>query len=174
MQACMLTMRRIFMSTDTERCWSGGKNPRGRDTHPLLREKWPHRRQSLSMQNAWMRRRILPCGSLAFYRASRGLSTRESRLWHTELLEYALRVPINRASRSPGISFLRIVHTYTYNMYNASPRSHPHIIRSPTSRILKSYVKHHQWWLRNTDEKDQNVTDIFYSRFLIPLKIIIH
>ena len=38
----------------------------------------PHRRSS-SKQNTWMRRRILPCGSLAFYQASCGLSTHVSR-----------------------------------------------------------------------------------------------
>lgn len=55
-------------------------NPRGCDTHPSLCEKRPHQRQSWSMQNAWRRRRVLPCSSLAFYRASRGLLTRTSRL----------------------------------------------------------------------------------------------
>lgn len=152
----MLTMRRMFVSTDTECRWSSGENPRGRDTHPLLREKRPHRRQSSSMQNAWMRRRILPWGSLAFYRASRGLSTRESRLRHTESRSNTLYASPLTAHLGLPASPLFVLYIYTRIWRVTSPRSHPHVIRSPTSRILKSHVKHHQWRLHNTDEKDRN------------------
>lgn len=47
---------------------------------------------------------------------SRPLNPRESTLAYRVALEYALRVPINRASRSPGFSSLRIVHIYTYTV----------------------------------------------------------
>jgi len=90
-------------------------NPRGCDASVASREK--SRRQSSSMQNAWMRRRILPRGSLAFYRTSRGLSTRASRLAYRVALEYALRVPISRASRFTLSASSLLVYTYIHEVH---------------------------------------------------------